>query len=36
MEDKPKMTGEEKLKAVLTIIGSVLVIFFVGRAFGFW
>lgn len=34
--DKPKMTGEEIAKAVATVIGSGLVIYFVGRAFGWW
>lgn len=34
--DKPKMTGEENFKAVAAVIGSALVIYFVGRAFLWW
>lgn len=34
--DKPKMTGGEKAKAVATLIGAIIVIYYVGKAFGFW
>lgn len=34
--NKPKMTAEEIFKAVATVIGSGLVIYFVGQAFSWW
>lgn len=36
MSDKEKMTGGEKAKAVFTLIGAVITIYFVGRAFAWW
>jgi hypothetical protein len=34
--DKPKMTKAETAKAVLTLIGSIIVIYFTGKALLWW
>lgn len=36
MSDKPKMTGGEIAKAVATLIGASITIYFVGKAFLWW